>query len=273
MKLKNISLPLLTFGLLAALAVNTALAKDKLEAKAKVSKPDAEKIALAKVPGGKVKSSELEEENGKLIWSFDIATKGSKDITEIAVDAITGEIVDVAIETPADQAKEEEADAAEAKAQKDASKNGKSDETEVKITMDKVPVAVQQAVKAYATDAEIKGIEESAVDGTKVIEFDIEKNGKASEIAFRPNGKLFRTEEEVALTDCPRAVHKTIAEISKGAKAGKLEKVVQEGNTSYEITMEQKGEKTEYTISPAGKVTDKEEIEEKGKKKEGDEKD
>ncbi|MFO1512002.1 MAG: hypothetical protein U1F83_03665 [Verrucomicrobiota bacterium] len=147
------------------------------------------------------------------------------------------------------------------------------DEKEVKITMDKVPAAVQQAIKAYATDAEIKGIEESDVDGTKVVEFDIEKNGKASEIAFRPDGKLFSTEEEVALTDCPEAVQKTIAKISKGAKAGKPEKVVQEGKTSYEIIIEKKGEKTEYTISPAGKVTDKEEIEEKGEKKEGDKKD
>ena len=85
------------------------------------------------------------------------------------------------------------------------------DEKEVKITMDKVPAAVQKAVKAYATEAEIKGIEESDVYGTKVIEFDMEKNGKASEIAFRPNGKLISTEEEVALTDCPEEVQKTIA--------------------------------------------------------------
>ena len=109
------------------------------------------------------------------------------------------------------------------------------DEKEVKITMDKVPAAVQQAVKAYATETEIKGIEESDVDGTKVIEFDIEKSGKASEIAFRPDGKLFSTEEEVALTDCPEAVQKTIAKLSKEAKAGKPEKVVQEGKASYEI--------------------------------------
>jgi hypothetical protein len=39
---------------------------------------------------------------------------------------------------------------------------------EVKITMDKVPAAVKEAVKAYATGTEIKGIEESDVDGTKV---------------------------------------------------------------------------------------------------------
>ena len=141
------------------------------------------------------------------------------------------------------------------------------DEKEVKITSDKVPAAVQDAVKKYATESEIKGIEESDVDGTKVIEFDIEKNGKASEIAFRPDGKLFSTEEEVALTNCPEAVQKTIAKISKNAQAGKPEKIVQEGKTSYEIVIEKKGEKTEYTISLEGKVTDKEEIEEQGEKK------
>src|SRR5262249_17869940 len=137
-------------------------------------------------------------------------------------------------------------------------------EKETKITMDKVPAAVQSAVKAYASDAEIKGIEDSDVDGTKVIEFDIEKSGKKSEIAFRPDGKLFSTEEEVALTDCPDAVQQTIAKLGKKGKAGTPEKVVQEGKTSYEVVVEKtgdkEGEKTEYTISPKGKITDKEEI-------------
>lgn len=133
-------------------------------------------------------------------------------------------------------------------------------EKEAKITMDKVPEAVQQAVKKYATAAEIKGIEEADVDGTKVIEFDIQKNGKTSEIAFRPNGELFSIEEEVALADVPEAVQKTIAKLSKDAKAGTIDKVVQEGRTSYEIVIDKGGKKIEYTISPKGKITDKEEV-------------
>jgi hypothetical protein len=136
-------------------------------------------------------------------------------------------------------------------------------EKEDKITMDKVPAAVREAVKAYAAESEIKGIEDSDVDGTKVIEFDIEKNGKASEIAFRPDGRLFSTEEEVALSDVPEAVQKTISKKSEGAKAGAPEKVVQEGKTSYEVVIEKNGKKIEYTISPKGKVTDKEEVGEK----------
>jgi len=46
----------------------------------------------AKVPGGSIKDGELEEEKGRLIWSFDISTPGSKNITELAVDAKTGEV-------------------------------------------------------------------------------------------------------------------------------------------------------------------------------------
>jgi len=133
-------------------------------------------------------------------------------------------------------------------------------EKEVKLTMDQVPAVVQATVKAYAAGAEIKGIEDSDVDGTKVIEFDLVQNGKASEVAFRPDGRLFSTEEAVALADLPEAVQKTIAKKSQGAKAGLPEKVVQEGKISYEIVIEKHGEKTEYTISPAGKITGKEEV-------------
>lgn len=82
----------------------------KLEAQAKITKAEAEKIALGKVPGGTIKEGEVEKEKGKLIWSFDIATPGTKDITEVHVDAMTGAVVDVSKETAAAQKKEKEED-------------------------------------------------------------------------------------------------------------------------------------------------------------------
>lgn len=73
----------------------------KLMAEAKVSKDDAQKTAQAKVPNGTVKESELEKEKGKLIWSFDFTIPDSKDIKEVNVDAMTGDVVgDVETETP-----------------------------------------------------------------------------------------------------------------------------------------------------------------------------
>jgi len=65
----------------------------KLMAQAKVSKDAALKTALAKVPNGTIKEAELEKEHGELIWSFDVATLDSNDITEVNVDAITGDVV------------------------------------------------------------------------------------------------------------------------------------------------------------------------------------
>ena len=81
---------------------------------AKVSKAVAAKTALAKVPGGTIKSSELENEHGALVWSFDISMPKSRDIHEVQVNAVTGKIAHSEIETPKDQAKELEQDKKEA---------------------------------------------------------------------------------------------------------------------------------------------------------------
>ena len=77
---------------------------------AKITKTQAEKIALEKVPHGKIQSAEIENEHHALVWSFDITTPGSKDITEVLVNAKTGRIVDVSAENPAAQAQEKRAD-------------------------------------------------------------------------------------------------------------------------------------------------------------------
>ena len=89
----------------------------QLRAEAKVSETAAKATALAKVPGGRVKSSELERENGKLLYSFDIATRGKTGIDEVQVDAITGAVIGgVVHETPKMEKAEARAEAKEAKA-------------------------------------------------------------------------------------------------------------------------------------------------------------
>lgn len=99
----------LAVALIASALVGCATEKEKqtkLEAQAKINKADAQKIALAKVPGGKLTEGEIEKEKGKLIWSFDIATEGSKDITEVQVNALNGDVVSIEKESPTDEAKE-----------------------------------------------------------------------------------------------------------------------------------------------------------------------
>jgi len=81
---------------------------------ARVTKHQAKKIALARVKRGTIKCVELEKENGMLTWSIDVAQPGKKDITDVWVDATTGKITAVEVETPAVEKKE----VAEHKAQK-----------------------------------------------------------------------------------------------------------------------------------------------------------
>ena len=73
---------------------------------ARVTKQQAKKIALARVKRGAIKRVELEKENGLLIWSVDIAQPLKKDLTDVWVDATTGKITAVEVETPMTEKKE-----------------------------------------------------------------------------------------------------------------------------------------------------------------------
>ena len=89
-----------------------------LHREAKISEATARATALREVPNGTIKSSELEREHGKLIYSFDIGVPGKTGIEEIAVSAIDGSIVAREHETPALEKKEAVLEAKERKAKK-----------------------------------------------------------------------------------------------------------------------------------------------------------
>ncbi len=59
----------------------------------KIKESAARVTALARVPGAKVRSHELEFEGGRWIWSYDLKTAGKSGIDEVNIDANTGEVV------------------------------------------------------------------------------------------------------------------------------------------------------------------------------------
>lgn len=77
-----------------------------LQREAKVPMAEARKIALKRV-NGTIESGELEREYGKLIYSFDIRVPHKSGITEVAVNAINGDIVNVHRESAAKEAAEQ----------------------------------------------------------------------------------------------------------------------------------------------------------------------
>ena len=97
---------------------HTAVKKESqaaLQREAKIPEATARATALAEVPNGTVKSSELEREKGKLIYSYDISVPGKTGIEEIAVNAIDGTIVSREHETPKMEKKEAAKEAKKAK--------------------------------------------------------------------------------------------------------------------------------------------------------------
>ncbi len=106
----------LTLGMTVSAHAQTAAPKKSkipasLKSEARISVEDARATASKKVPGA-IKEEELEKENGKLVYSFDIQVAGQAGITEVQVSAIDGSIVSVEKEDAAAEAKEKKADEA-----------------------------------------------------------------------------------------------------------------------------------------------------------------
>ena len=102
------TLTILTLAVLFSLSAIVADAQTK-----KIGMKRAKEIASQQVQG-KFKSSELEKEHGKLIYSFDILNKEGK-IMEVEIDAYTGAVIVVEEETPEKEAAEKAQEKAEKK--------------------------------------------------------------------------------------------------------------------------------------------------------------
>jgi hypothetical protein len=98
MKSNIIIKSLLALAITAVIGLGSAFAKDS------------EKDEAALAAQAKVKAAEIEKEKGVLIWSFEITTAGTQDITEVNVDATTGKIVNVEIEKPKAKGEKEDDD-------------------------------------------------------------------------------------------------------------------------------------------------------------------
>lgn len=93
---------LLSFFALAAFLALTPLSASPLNPKgnAKITKNEAEHIALKQYPGARVQAAKLETVQGKLVWSLQVVEAEGKPARAVAVDAMTGRITNVRGETP-----------------------------------------------------------------------------------------------------------------------------------------------------------------------------
>ena len=75
--------------------------------KEKITRDEAQHIALRAVPNGSVKSANLTRESGHGIWVVEITSKGSDARTEIHVDAMSGKVIPMSEPASPAEGKEE----------------------------------------------------------------------------------------------------------------------------------------------------------------------
>ncbi len=79
---------------------------DSLAKRAKITESAAAATAQKRVPKGKIQGVELEMENGKLQYSYDLKTDGKSGTDEVNVSAITGKVIGFSHESEAAEKKE-----------------------------------------------------------------------------------------------------------------------------------------------------------------------
>jgi uncharacterized membrane protein YkoI len=136
---------------------------------------------------------------------------------------------------------------------------GAEDKEEI-ITLANTPVPVQETIKKYATESQIKRIEKGEEDGKTVYEVAITKGGKDSELTISRNGKLLSVEEIIALADVPKPAQKTINTQAGSAKIETVEKVTEDGKVSYEATFAKGEKKIKIAVAANGRLLETEDV-------------
>jgi uncharacterized protein YxeA len=135
----------------------------------------------------------------------------------------------------------------------------KQEEKDPILKMSQVPQKVQQTVKIYASEAEVKKITMGDVDGTNAYEFEIEKAGRKSEVAITPDGKVLSSEEMIPLAEVPDAARQAINAKAAGGKVVSTEKVFESGKTAFEAVIEKDGKQSIFSVAADGKTVGSEE--------------
>ena len=129
-------------------------------------------------------------------------------------------------------------------------------DSETKETLQKLPPAVQEAVKAQGQGATLRGLAKEVKGGVTLYEAEMTVDGRSRDILFDAQGKIVSMEEEKTLSEIPAAAR---AAIQKAVGVGKLalvEKVTNGETTFYEGHINSGGKVSEVKVDANGKPVD-----------------
>jgi hypothetical protein len=134
-----------------------------------------------------------------------------------------------------------------------------------KLKENEVPEGVKKAFnQKFAGAKEVKWSKEGATE----FEAEFDLGGHEQSASFDNTGKWMETETEIKKSELPQAVQATIAKEFTGYKIEEAEKAESPGQGSfYEVTLKNGKIGYEVQLSADGKVIKREEMKDKGQKK------
>ena len=123
-----------------------------------------------------------------------------------------------------------------------------------KVTLDKLPAAVNAAVVKETAGASIKQIEAEKRKHTRTYTVEFTKNGKEGEIELNCKGDVIEREQEVTLNDVPAAAKATLLKAIGAASASEIEMKVRNGKTIYTAEYPKDGKKMEIVVDEQGSI-------------------
>jgi len=133
---------------------------------------------------------------------------------------------------------------------------------EVEISIDKLPKAVVDAVKAKFKEAKIESaIQEKTSDGKTMYEVSLKHGGHNIDVSLTAEGKITISERELDAKDLPQPVAKTLADKYAKATFKRVEELTEDGKTTYEILLDTADKKTlEVIVDAQGKIVSAEDV-------------
>jgi uncharacterized membrane protein YkoI len=134
-----------------------------------------------------------------------------------------------------------------------------AEDKEKPVKLSEIPAAASAAIQKHVAGGQIVKVEQDEEKGKVSYEARIKSaSGKVSEVTVNATGKLLAVEDVIDLTEAPGAVRTAIEKEAAGGKVEKVERVKEDGKTTYEALISANGKREEVVFSDAGKVVERE---------------
>jgi uncharacterized membrane protein YkoI len=141
----------------------------------------------------------------------------------------------------------------------DLSSAGKFIRLEQHLGLNLCPKPVQNAIRPYTTGGKLEKVTRHADNETSSFEAEITfKNDMSLFVEVDKNGKLLSTETEVAITQVPAAVQKTIKAELNIQPPTYIGRLIEDGDTSFHVEVEAIERTNEFWVANNGRLLERE---------------